>query len=187
MDADLVAGDGAVADVAEPPNPIHGVLTTCGITNAAHRDVFIGIEQGLNSITAFASMSGDTDVTEMANKRMASRPNAAADRVILGTLQIKRLQALVFWVKDYDKRGMEAAPELRTEEVMSNAMIRKEAEYNYGKIDVDINDPDKCQTDHGWDNWQLAFVTSLMQPWELRTSLSTTLRAQIGTKMMSSS
>ena len=93
MDADLVAGAGTVAAVVEPPNPIHGVLTTCGITNVAHPDVFISIE-GLNSITAFATMSGDTDVTEMA-KHMASRLNAAAGRVILGTLQIKRLQALV--------------------------------------------------------------------------------------------
>ena len=56
---------------------------------------------------------------------------------------------------------MEAAPELWMEEVMSNDMIRKEAEYNYGKIDVDITDPGKCQTDHGWDNWQLAFVNKL--------------------------
>ena len=67
--------------------------------------------KGLDSIAAFAAMSGDTDVTEMA-KRMASRPNAAAGRVILGTMQIKRLQALVYWVKDYDKHGMEAGPEL---------------------------------------------------------------------------
>ena len=101
MDAELVAGaaGGEVAADAEPPNPIHGVLTT-----ASHRDVFINNE-GLDSINAFTRISGDTDITEMA-KRMASRPNAAAGRVILGTLQIKRLQALVFWAKDYDKRGM---------------------------------------------------------------------------------
>ena len=104
-------------------------------------------------------MSGDTDVTEMAT-RMASRPNAASGRVILGTMQIKRLQALVYWVKDYDKRGMEAGHELWAAEVMNAAMERKEAEYNYGKLDVDIVDPSKkCQTDFGWDtNWQLAFV-----------------------------
>ena len=103
---------------------------------------------------------GNTDVTEMA-KRMASRPNAAAGRVILGTMQIKRLQALVYWVKDYDKRGMEAGPELWTAEVMNAAMERKEAEHNYGKVEIDIVDPGKCQTDFGWDNWQLAFVNKL--------------------------
>jgi hypothetical protein len=40
-------------------------------------------------------MNGDSDVTKLA-KRMASRPNAAAGRVILGTMQSKRLQALVY-------------------------------------------------------------------------------------------
>ena len=44
---------------------------------------------------------------------------------------------------------------------MNNAMICKEAEYNYGKIDVGIANPGKCQTDHGWDNWHLAFVNKL--------------------------
>jgi hypothetical protein len=52
----------------------------------------VNIEE-LDSLEAFASMNGDPDVMEMA-KRMASRPNAAAGRVILGAMQIKRLQAI---------------------------------------------------------------------------------------------
>ena len=93
MDAEPVAAAGTVVVNVELPNPVHGVLMTCGITNATQHEVFMDIE-GLDLIAAFAAMSGDTDVTEMA-KRMASRPNAAAGRVILGTIQIKRLQALV--------------------------------------------------------------------------------------------
>jgi hypothetical protein len=85
-------------------------------------------------------------------KRMALRPNVAAGRVILGTMHIKRLQALVYWVKDYDKRGMQAALEMWTTEEMNTAMERKESEYNYGKLDIDIIDPGKCQTNFGWDN-----------------------------------
>jgi hypothetical protein len=38
-------------------------------------------------------MNGDSEVMEMA-KRMATRPNAAVGRLILGTMQIKRLQVL---------------------------------------------------------------------------------------------
>ena len=45
--------------------------------------------------------------------------------------------------------------------VMSKAMERKEAKQNYGKTDVDIGNPGKCQTNHGWDNWQIAFVNKL--------------------------
>ncbi|KAI2494994.1 hypothetical protein MHU86_19513 [Fragilaria crotonensis] len=102
MDAEPVAAiaEDAVVVEAEPPNPIHDVLMTCGVTNAADRATLMEIE-GLDSIAAFTSMSGDVDIAEMA-KRMASRPSVAAGRVILGTMQIKKLQALVYWVKDYD-------------------------------------------------------------------------------------
>ena len=161
MDAEPVAtiAEDAVVIEAEPPNPIHDVFVTCGVTNAAHRATLIEIE-GLDSIAAFTSMSGNVDITEMV-KRMASQPSVASGRVILGTMQIKKLQALVYWVKDYDRRGMQASPELWTVDEMSKAMERKESEYNYGKIDVDIIDPGKCQTDFGWDNWQIAFINKL--------------------------
>jgi hypothetical protein len=152
MDAepDEIPTGAAGVDDVEPPNSVHEVLITCGITNLAHRMTFLNIE-GLDLIAAFASMSGDSDVMEMA-KRMALRPTVTAGRVILGTMHVKQLQALVYWVKDYDKRGMQAAPEMWTTEEMNTAMERKESEYNYGKVDVDIIDPGKCQTDLGWDN-----------------------------------
>jgi hypothetical protein len=91
----------------KPPNPVHDMLTICGIANAATCTTFINIE-GLDSVEAFASMNGDPDVTEMA-KRMASRPNAAAGRVILGTMQIKRLQVLVYWVNSITPRTLPLA------------------------------------------------------------------------------
>jgi hypothetical protein len=105
-------------------------------------------------------MNGDPNVTEMA-KQMASRPNAAAGRVILGTMQITRLQALVYWVKDHDKCSLQAVPEMWTQEVMLAAMAQKESEHNLDKVDINIIDPGKCQTDAGWDNWQIGFVNKL--------------------------
>ena len=107
---------------------------------------FINVE-GLDSLSAFTQLNGDSDVSEML-KCMATRP-IAAGRVILGTIQIKRLQALVFWVKDHDKRGLIADPELWDNEAMTEAMECKEAELAYGKIDVGTIDPGKCKTDHG--------------------------------------
>ena len=41
---------------------------------------------------------------------------------------------------------------------MAEAMDSKEAELQYSKIDVATIDPGKCRTDHGWDNWQIAFT-----------------------------
>ena len=45
---------------------------------------------------------------------------------------------------------------------MIEAMERKEAEHNFGSIDVlGTIDPGKCRTDHGWNNWQTAFNNNL--------------------------
>jgi hypothetical protein len=158
IDVPMVAGaDGAAPPVPEE-DPIHGVLRTCGVTLLGARMAFINVE-GLDSLSAFTQLNGDVDVTEMA-KRMSTRP-ANAGRVILGTIQIKRIQALVHWVKDHDKRGLIPQPELWDEDAMNEAMSNKEAELNYGKIDVGSIDPGKCRTDHGWDNWQIAFANKL--------------------------
>jgi hypothetical protein len=48
-----------------------------------------------------------------------------------------------------------------TQEVMLAAMAREESEHNLDKVDIDIFDPGKCQTDAGWDKWQIGFVNKL--------------------------
>jgi hypothetical protein len=156
MDAKAVID---AADAEQPPNPVHEVHTICGIATAANRATLINIE-GLDSVEAFASMNGDSDVTEMA-KRMATRPNVAVGRLILGTMQTMRLHALVYWVKDHNKCGIQSVPEMWTQEVMLAAMARKQSDHNLDKVDVNNVDPGKCQNDAGWDNWQIGFVNKL--------------------------
>ena len=137
---------------------VHHVLTVCGIAAEASRQVFILIE-GLDTLESFGDLSGDSDVTEMA-KRMASRP-IANGRVILGTTHIKRIQGLVYWIKDHQKRDLVADYNEWTIDVMRSAMTRKESEKNFSSVDVDMIDPGKCQTDHGWDAWQIGFLNKL--------------------------
>ena len=135
--APLVGAAGAAAGPGAPPppavaeDPINEVLRTCGVAAQASRMIFIYID-GLDSLAAFTMMSSDTDVAEMA-KRMASRPTAAG-RVIPGMMQIKRIPAFVHWVKDCDKRGLAAEPDMWTAEVMAKAMERKEAKQKYEKL-----------------------------------------------------
>jgi hypothetical protein len=97
--------------VAPVVNPVHNVLNLCGVTAAAaaSRQIFIDFE-GLDTIDAFANLNGDSDVTEMA-KRIASQ-TAAVGRVILGTMQIKKIQALVYWEKDHHRRKLDVVPEM---------------------------------------------------------------------------
>jgi hypothetical protein len=157
MDAEPVIN--AADAEPKPPNPVHEVLTICGIATAANCATLIDIE-GLDSVEAFASMNGDSNVTEMA-KRMATRPNAGVGRLILGTMQIKRLQALGYWVKDHDKHGLQAVPEMWTREVMLATMARKESDHYLDRVNINIIDPSKCQIDADWDNWQIGFVNKL--------------------------
>jgi hypothetical protein len=60
MDAepDDIPANAAGVNNVEPPNPVHNMIITCGITNFAHHMTFLNI-QGRDSIAAFSSMSGD--------------------------------------------------------------------------------------------------------------------------------
>jgi hypothetical protein len=123
------------------PNPVHCVLEICGVSLEASIDDFIEVE-GLNTIEAFDALSGDADVTEMA-KRVASCP-AKTGCVILGTMQIKRIQALVFGAKDHETRQMEIEPNNWNEEELHATLAKKEADQNFEKLDIDIVDPGQC-------------------------------------------
>ncbi len=122
---------------------------------AAHM-TSINIE-GLNSLAAFTQLNGNSDITGMA-KRMTAR-SAASERVILRAMQIKRLQALVHWVKDHTSAGSKPS---RNSGAMIKAMEPKEAERKYGKIDVGTINPGKRRTYNGWNNWQIAIANRLI-------------------------
>jgi hypothetical protein len=118
---------GATVVAAAEMNPVYNILTLvlCGITSEVSRQMFTHVED-LNTINVFATLNGDFDVSAMA-KRMASCM-AAAGCVILGTMQITKIQASVFWVKDHHKRNLEVDPEMWTAEEVGATIQRKEAE-----------------------------------------------------------
>jgi hypothetical protein len=90
-----------VVPTVVPSADIHAVLMICGIATEAHRMSII-VNEGFTSLRDFGLLS-EKDVYEMV-KRMGSRP-AAAGRVYVGTLQVKKLQALCYWVCDQQKHG----------------------------------------------------------------------------------
>eukprot|EP00957_Ditylum_brightwellii_P011186 847260-Ditylum_brightwellii.AAC.1 len=58
---------------------------------------------GIANINTALQLCSDSDITEMA-KRLAETP-AANGHVLLGTVVIKCMQTLVYWVKDKHRRG----------------------------------------------------------------------------------
>ena len=45
--------------------------------------------------------------------------------------------------------------------MLAAMLARKESDYNLDKVDINIINPSKCQTNAGWDNWQIGFVNKL--------------------------
>jgi hypothetical protein len=87
------------AVVAHPD--IHAVLAICGFANVMDRTSIINNE-GFQSIADFGVLE-DKDVFKMV-KRLGNR-TVAAGRVNVGAIQVKKLQALCYWVRDQQKHG----------------------------------------------------------------------------------
>jgi hypothetical protein len=89
--------------MADPIGELNAVFAMCGITNEATCANII-MQEGFTQLSDLGVLETDTDVTEMA-KPMAARTQAKG-RVLLGTVMIKRLQTLVWWIRDHQKRGL---------------------------------------------------------------------------------
>jgi hypothetical protein len=150
----MAAAAAAVALAAE----VATVLTTCGITDPASRNILIQTE-GLNSLGVVGRLDGDSDVTEMA-KRLASR-RAADGKVILGTVVIKNLQALVWWVKEQIKIGGPLVAARFDAAALEAALVQRVVDAERSKAaapkDLATFDPDDFETHEN------AFVNLLAQ------------------------
>ena len=75
----VVVGAAGAAPAVVAEDPIHAILRTCDETLLAARMISINVE-GLDSLSAFSQLNGDSDVSEML-KRMAARPTAAGREI----------------------------------------------------------------------------------------------------------
>ena len=87
--------------MADPIADLHMVVTTCVVNIDATRTLIINNES-LTSIADFGFLDGGDDDVTAISSRMARRA-ANNGRVILGGIQIKKIQALVWWVRERQK------------------------------------------------------------------------------------
>jgi hypothetical protein len=91
-----------VPEVVGHPD-IHAVLAICGFANVVDH-VLIVNNEGFQSIVDFGMLE-DKDMFEMV-KRLGNRMVAAGrTHVNVGAIQVKKLQALCYWVHDQQKHG----------------------------------------------------------------------------------
>jgi hypothetical protein len=92
-----------MADLQDDLQDVHTVLETCGMTIPAIRTLFINLE-GFDTLSAFSILVDDNDVTAMA-ARMSQR-TVAEGKIILETTIFKRLQTLIWWIRDQKKQNL---------------------------------------------------------------------------------
>lgn len=138
---------------------IHAVFVMCGITNEATRTNIINQER-FTQLEDLGVLETDTDVSKMA-QRMATCTQAEG-RVLLGTIVIKRLQTLIWCVRDQQKCGwtlnaadfnaaaMNQASEMKT-------LRRERAEKEPSITDLGKFDPDD------FNSHEYAFLNLLTQ------------------------
>ena len=100
---------------------LHMDLTVCGVSVEATRTLIIDNEY-FTSIADFGFLDGGNDDVTAILSHMASCV-ANNGHVILGGIQIKKIQALVRWVRDHHKLGHPINVSLWTATVMTNAGI----------------------------------------------------------------
>ena len=138
---------------------LHAVFAMCGIPDAATRNLIMNRE-GFNQLDDLGVLETDMDVTEMA-KRMASRTQAEG-RVLLGTVIIKRLQTLVWWIRDHQKRGLPLNADEFTAETMASAAEMKTLRREMTDSEPSVKDLGKFDPDD-FDAHEDAFLNLLAQ------------------------
>ena len=137
---------------------VQAVLTVCSIgpidsARIATNEYFVNLDD-------LGVMKGDKDVLEMA-KRMATRA-ANAGRVLLGTVQIKCLQALVWWARDHQRRGLALVAADFNVAVMNATMTLTSIEKERSSTDASIKDLIKFDPDD-FEMHEDAFLNLLAQ------------------------
>jgi hypothetical protein len=138
---------------------LHTVLETCGITNEDTRNTIIN-QEGFDGLADLGVLETDADVTEMA-KRMATRAQAEG-RVLLGTVVIKRLQTLVWWVRDRQKRGLNLDGDDFNVDAMNKAAEMKALRRDRAEKEPSVSDLGKFDPDD-FDSFEDAFLNLLAQ------------------------
>ena len=130
---------------------MNAVLTVCGFTNQNQRDTII--DEGFASLDDFSILTSD-EVSEMAKRITSMRQNQGA--FVFGAIRIKKLQALVHWVKDTKVRGLPLDPANFTPDIM-NEHIKLMAIGVTESDETEVKAPSSFESKK-WVQWKLLFT-----------------------------
>jgi hypothetical protein len=147
-----------VVPAVVPNMDIHAVLSICGIATETHHTSII-VNKGFMSLMDFGLLS-KKDVYEMV-KRMGSH-TAAVGCVYVGTLQVKKLQALCYWVCDQQKHGQAFDHEDWDNEMMASTIERMHINKERDTGAISVSDLGKFDPEE-FETGETVFVNLLSQ------------------------
>jgi hypothetical protein len=157
-----VPAEGAVPPVVAPPvvaHPdIHAVLAICGFANVVDRTSIINNE-GFQLIADFGVLE-DKDVFEMV-KRLGNH-TVAAGCVNVGVIQVKKLQALHYWVCDQQKHGQGITQDDWDNDMVMGTIEKMRIEEGRDTGNVLVMDLGKFNPDD-FETHETAFISLLVQ------------------------
>ena len=104
---------------------LNAILTVCDINDQAkHTHIING--KHFQSLQDFCMFESNKDVDRMASHLASSTQQEGC--MHLGTIAIKKLQALVFWCKDHEMRGLNLVAAEFDQAVMLKAMEGKQVQ-----------------------------------------------------------
>ena len=151
--------DQLAAIVATNIAGIHTVLALCGVIDPDNRNL-IRTGEGITSIAYFGVFDSDHDVVDTA-KRLSSR-TINNGRVNIGTVHIKNIQALVWWINDSQKFGQYLYPAKFNQATMLVSMQLKRIEKDQPSSDVATITLEKFDPDN-FETHEDSFMNTLLQ------------------------
>ena len=142
--------------VAHPD--IHTVLAVCGFENVMDCTSIINNE-GFQSIADFGVLE-DKDVFEMV--KCLGNCMVAAGRVNFGTIQVKKLQALFYWVRDQQKHGQGITQDDWDDNMVMVMIEKKRIDKGQDTGNVSVMDLGKFNPDD-FETHETAFINLLAQ------------------------
>ena len=135
------------------------VFEVCGIVDAGMHTNIINRE-GFTSLADLGVLETNTDVLELV-KRLVSRMQAEG-RVYLGTVMVKRIQTLDWWVHDHQKHGLPMSAADFMVQAMNEAAEMKGLKREMAEKEPSVSDLEKFDPDD-FDAYEDAFLNLLAQ------------------------
>lgn len=136
---------------------VHHVLNICGFTIAAERESLI--TEGFHDLSDFGIMNS-RDITEMTSKLSKLPMNRGGMRI--GAVHVRRLEGLVYWVMDRQRRSQPLVAEEFTQEIRDQSIHYADTEYKQVRATEASNIPMAGKfTPSQWVEWEILFTNYL--------------------------